>query len=133
MEPSNPSPAPAAAPAPAKRTGWRKLRYVIYVIAALLSAWLFLILIMVAAASVYTSRPKFCNSCHIMEPYYKSWKESSHKNVACIECHFPPGIGGEVRGKVMGLVQVLKYVTESAGPRPTAEISDLSCLRCHEK
>ena len=89
---------------------------------------------MVAGAGWYTSRPQFCASCHIMEPYYKSWQESSHKDVTCIECHFPPGVGGKIRGKMLGLVQLAKYMTQSAGPRPTAEISDASCLRsgCHE-
>lgn len=35
---------------------------------------------------------------------------------------------------MLGLVQLVKYVTSTAGPRPTAEISDASCLRggCHE-
>ena len=44
------------------------------------------------------------------------------------------GLGGKVRGKMLGLVQLLKYVTASAGTRPSAEIPDASCLRsgCHE-
>jgi nitrate/TMAO reductase-like tetraheme cytochrome c subunit len=132
MEPSNTS-AESPAPAP-KRTGWRKFRYIIYTAIALLCAWISLMVIMTGAAAWYTSRPQFCNSCHIMEPYYKSWQKSSHKDVACIECHFPPGVGGEVLGKLNGLVQVIKYFTNTAGPRPTAEIPDASCLRsgCHE-
>ena len=81
-------------------------------------AFLLFMLVMVGCAAWYTSRPQFCNSCHIMEPYYASWQQSSHKDVSCIECHFPPGIGGEVRGKMLGLVQVAKYVTQSAGPGP---------------
>ncbi len=107
---------------------------ILYPTLALLGAWLFLMVIMAGAAAWYTSRPEFCNSCHIMEPYYKSWQQSSHKEVACIECHFPPGVGGKIRGKVLGLVQLLKYVTASAGTRPSAEIPDASCLRsgCHE-
>ena len=113
---------------------WRKLAWLLRRAAALLGAWLFLMLIMIACAGWYTSRPQFCNSCHIMEPYYKSWQESPHKDVTCIECHFPPGIGGKVRGKLLGLVQLAKYLTASAGPRPAAEIPDASCLRsgCHE-
>ena len=68
-----------------------------------------------------------------MEPYYVSWQESSHRDVACIKCHFPPGAVEKVRGKMLGLVQLLKYVTQSAGPRMKAEIADASCLRCHDK
>ncbi len=54
--------------------------------------------------------------------------------MSCIKCHFPPGVGEKVRGKVLGLVQLAKYVTQTQGPRPTAEIPDESCLRsgCHE-
>ena len=87
-----------------------------------------------ASAGWYTSRSEFCNSCHIMEPYYKSWEESSHAHVACIKCHFPPGAAEKLRGKMLGLIQLAKYVTRSQGPRPVAEVSDASCLRsgCHE-
>jgi predicted CXXCH cytochrome family protein len=69
-----------------------------------------------------------------MEPYYQSWLESSHRDVSCVKCHFPPGVGEKVRGKLLGLIQLLKYVTVSAGPQPRAEIPDASCLRsgCHE-
>ncbi len=85
-------------------------------------------------AGWYTSRPQFCSSCHIMEPYYVSWQESSHKDVACTKCHFPPGVAEKARGKVLGLLQLAKYLTSSQGPRPAAEIPDASCLRsgCHE-
>jgi len=102
--------------------------------AALAGGSLFLLLVMVAFGGWYTSRPQFCRSCHIMEPYFDSWQASSHRDVSCIECHFAPGFGGEVRGKMLGLVQLAKYVTQSEGPRPAAEIPDASCLRagCHE-
>src|SRR3990172_2372714 len=114
---------------------WRKLRWLLLRAAALLGACLLLLLVMVGIAGWYTSRSEFCNSCHIMEPYYQSWQKSAHKDVACIDCHFPPGFGGKVRGKMLGLVQLAKYVTKSEGPRPAAEIPDESCLRsgCHEK
>ncbi|MEI8371499.1 MAG: NapC/NirT family cytochrome c [Planctomycetota bacterium] len=131
MEPSN---TPSTSTAHPPRSLWRKVRAILYPTLAVLAAWLFLMVIMAAAAGWYTSRPVFCNSCHIMEPYYKSWQQSSHKDVTCVECHFPPGVGGKLRGKMLGLVQLLKYVTASAGTRPSAEIPDASCLRsgCHE-
>lgn len=115
-------------------SAYRKLRWLLFHVAVLAGAALFLLLVMAGCATWYTSRPQFCNSCHIMEPYYKSWQQSSHKDVSCIECHFPPGLGGKVRGKMLGMVQLAKYVTQSAGTRPTAEIADASCLRsgCHE-
>ena len=101
-------------------------------VAAVLGAFLMMMGVVTTGAAVYTSRSQFCISCHIMEPYYVSWQESSHRDVACIKCHFPPGAAEKVRGKMLGLVQLLKYVTASAGPRLSAEISDASCLRCHD-
>jgi nitrate/TMAO reductase-like tetraheme cytochrome c subunit len=83
---------------------------------------------------VYSSRPQFCNMCHYMNPYYASWQKSAHKNVACIECHFPPSVQGELQKKFEALVQVVKYATGQYGTRPWTQISDASCLRegCHE-
>ena len=81
-----------------------------------------------------TTRPGFCNSCHIMEPYVASWKESSHKDVLCNDCHYPPGWRNMLRGKVAALSEVIKTLTGTEGPKLHAEIEDASCLRegCHE-
>ncbi len=117
---------------PDERTYWQRARLYALRIAAVFGAFLLFLSLLTGGAATYTSRPQFCRSCHNMEPYYVSWQESSHKDVSCIKCHFPPGAGEKVRGKLMGLVQLLKYVTESAGPRPSAEVSDASCLRCHD-
>jgi len=80
-----------------------------------------------------SSQPEFCNTCHIMEPYYESWERSAHSGIKCIECHFEPGTLGTVRGKFQALSQLAKYVTRTAGTRPWAEVSDMSCVRsgCH--
>ena len=101
---------------------------------AILGSFLLLGSLFTGTAAWYTSRPSFCRSCHIMEPYYDSWQHSSHKDVSCVKCHFPPGVGEKIRGKMQGLVQLTTYITQSQGPRPAAEIPDASCLRsgCHE-
>jgi len=83
----------------------------------------------------YSAQPGFCNNCHIMDPYYDSWKTSSHKDVPCIDCHYAPGIKAEAMGKLQAANQVVKYVTRTYGMKPWAEIEDASCLRsgCHEQ
>lgn len=113
---------------------WDKLRVPIMRTVAVFGALVFLVSLLTGSAAIYTSRPQFCRSCHIMEPYYQSWQDSTHSHVTCIKCHFAPGFGEEIRGKMAGLVQLAKYVTSSEGPRPAAEVSDTSCLRsgCHE-
>jgi len=80
-----------------------------------------------------TTKPEFCRSCHIMEPYYQSWATSSHKNVQCVDCHYEPGILETFEGKFKALSQLAKYVTATQGTKPWAEVSDYSCLRsgCH--
>jgi len=117
-----------------QRTRWERIRLNILRVVAVIGAFVFIIGVLTACAGIYTSRPEFCRSCHNMEPYYASWKHSSHSHVSCIKCHFPPGAGEKIRGKMLGLVQLVKYVTSSEGPRPSAEVPDASCLRsgCHE-
>lgn len=125
----------AAAPKGKKKTSlWWKFRWLLFRAAALMGAFVVFLVLITAGSAWYTSRPEFCRSCHIMEPYYVSWENSSHSDVSCVKCHFPPGVGEKIRGKMLGLVQLAKYVTHSEGPRPAAEIPDASCLRsgCHE-
>ena len=80
-----------------------------------------------------TSRPQFCGSCHIMKPYYESWRHSTHRNVACVECHIPPGVTAEIRKKYEALSMVARYFTGTYGTNPWTEIEDAACLRCHER
>lgn len=80
-----------------------------------------------------TSQPSFCNSCHIMNPFYKSWKASSHAEVNCLDCHLQPGFTGYIKGKINGLAQAVDCGVGRVGTKPSAAIVDRSCLRadCH--
>ncbi|HZM00010.1 MAG TPA: cytochrome c3 family protein, partial [Planctomycetota bacterium] len=80
-----------------------------------------------------TTTPQFCRNCHIMEPYYQSWASSSHKDVTCVDCHYEPGLLETFEGKFKALSQLAKYVTQTQGSKPWAEVSDYSCMRsgCH--
>lgn len=88
-----------------------------------------------AAFAEYSMQPDFCRSCHIMEPYYQAWHSSTHKNVACPDCHFEPGLKETLKGKWQASSQAVKYITQTYGSKPHAEIRDASCMRsgCHEK
>jgi nitrate/TMAO reductase-like tetraheme cytochrome c subunit len=90
-------------------------------------------LVATGSAVEVSSRPQFCGSCHIMKPYYDSWKESSHQHIACVDCHIPPGVTAEIRKKYEALSMVARYFTGTYGTNPWAEIEDASCLRCHER
>ena len=87
-----------------------------------------------AAFGEYSMQPAFCESCHIMEPYYQAWHQSTHKNVPCTDCHFEPGVEKTLYGKFQASSQAIKYITNTYGSKPHAEIRDSSCTRegCHD-
>ena len=84
----------------------------------------------------YSTNPSFCNSCHIMEPYYNAWKTSKHHGSAtCVDCHYPPSttLSEHLWHKFQASSQVIKYVTRTYSSKPFADVEDASCLRsgCH--
>lgn len=83
----------------------------------------------------YSMQPDFCRSCHMMEPYYQAWHQSTHKGVPCGDCHFEPGLRNTIKGKWQASAQAVKFITETYGSKPHAEVRDESCLRegCHER
>ena len=106
-----------------------KARWFTYSGALILAMGLILLVLMVETSS----QPQFCGSCHIMAPYYESWKTSSHKEIPCVDCHIPPGVAHEVRKKWEALSMVVSYITGTYGTKPWTEIDDASCLRCHQR
>lgn len=83
-----------------------------------------------------TENPAFCGkNCHIMKPFYDSWRTSSHNDVRCVECHYEPGMIGHIKGKVNGLMQFYRYETtvEEYSGRLYAKVMDKNCLVCHER
>jgi len=90
-------------------------------------------IVFVVVSAQLSSTPAFCGTCHIMKPYYQSWKHSKHSRIACVECHIAPGITSEIRKKYEALSMVVKYFTATYGTNPWAEVEDAACLRCHER
>lgn len=93
-----------------------------------------LLLVLLWGGAELTSRPNFCSSCHFMQPYVEDWKTSSHSDVTCTKCHFPPGFKSKVKGKFTAASMVVNYFTGVyKKSKPLAEIEDASCLRsgCH--
>ena len=90
-------------------------------------------LVLLAGTVELSSTPRFCGSCHVMKPYYDSWAESSHSQIACVECHIAPGLTAEIRKKYEAISMVARYFTATYGTNPWAEVEDAACLRCHER
>ncbi len=100
---------------------------------AKLGVFLILALIVSLGGVLVSGTPGFCNSCHIMNPYYDNWKVSAHSEVNCLDCHLQPGLVGYVKGKVTGLAQAVDCGVGRVGTKPSATVMDISCLRsgCH--
>ena len=83
----------------------------------------------------FSESSTFCGLCHQMGGYIDSWKASSHRNVACTQCHYPPGFFNHLKGKwVDGQVSLAYFISGKKPTTPHAEISDASCLQkgCHK-
>ncbi|UCC79079.1 MAG: cytochrome c3 family protein [Candidatus Zixiibacteriota bacterium] len=99
-----------------------------------LGGFVLLIAIMGFAVIEITSKPDFCVTCHYMQPFYDAWEASSHNDIPCGECHYPPGAMEKISGKFRDLNQLVKYLTNTyKRSKPWAEIEDASCLKagCH--
>ncbi len=93
-------------------------------------------IIVLFASLEYTSKPDFCSTCHFMQPYVDGWKTSTHSDVTCTDCHFPPGLKSKLKGKLTAASMVVNYFTGVyKKSKPWAEITDESCLSsgCHEQ
>lgn len=93
--------------------------------------------IVLLAVSVFgmeqTSKPSFCQSCHVMKPALQTWTESSHQNISCTKCHADKGIKGKIVSKLGGLRQVWVVMTQDPKPEEIqAEVPKGRCLTCHE-
>ena len=101
--------------------------YILLVIAGATSLVLF------TGLFFYSMSPSFCNSCHIMRPYYQAWKTSKHNQVDCVTCHMPPQPRAAMWAKFQSINHVVQLVTRKYSSKPYAQIEDASCLRsgCH--
>jgi len=81
-----------------------------------------------------SSQSWFCGTCHKMDAYYDSWEGSDHKDIACVDCHIPPGLDSFVWAKINGLGQLVDSVLGRTHGKPSAAVSDAACTRsgCHD-
>jgi cytochrome c nitrite reductase small subunit len=82
--------------------------------------------------------PVFCMSCHSMKEVGAHWRQSRHKQFACIDCHLPDSnIAVQVAYKTKAGLNDLYHETLRTYPasiKISAEargIAESNCLRCH--
>lgn len=81
----------------------------------------------------WSSTPRFCASCHLMETRYISWRNSDHAmTTSCLSCHAEPGWRGEMKAHMAGARYLYAYVTgRISGPILMAEVPNANCSKCH--
>jgi hypothetical protein len=85
-----------------------------------------------------TESVEFCGTlCHkVMEPEHTAYQNSSHANVACVECHVGSGASWYVKSKLSGLHQVYAVATKTYPSPIEVPLHDLrpareTCEKCH--
>lgn len=88
--------------------------------------------------SYFTTDPKACKNCHIMNDKYDSWVKSSHRIVAgCVDCHLPKALIPKLIAKTMNGYHHSKGFTFQDFHEPimikpvNSDILQNACLGCH--
>ena len=89
--------------------------------------------------SYFSTDPKNCTNCHVMQEQYDAWAKGSHKNVAtCDDCHLPHD---SVVNKLLvqaedGLLHGYKFTTGTYPDnivirQSSLDVVNSTCLYCH--
>ena len=88
--------------------------------------------------SYFSTDPKACTNCHIMQPYYDSWQKASHHTAAvCVDCHLPHDTVGKYIAKADNGYRHSWAFTFQDFHEPiqiiprNARILQDNCLACH--
>lgn len=89
--------------------------------------------------SYFSTDPRACANCHIMQEQFDSWQKSSHHATAgCVDCHLPTGFIAKYIAKAENGYWHSKGFTFQDFHEPimikpkNAQILHDNCLRCHE-
>lgn len=89
--------------------------------------------------SYFSTDPKACVNCHIMQPQYDSWQKASHHTSAvCIDCHLPEEFIPKYLAKAENGWRHGKLFTTGGFKEPIEvqamgrRILQANCVRCHE-
>jgi cytochrome c nitrite reductase small subunit len=88
--------------------------------------------------SYFSSDPRACANCHVMNDQYASWGRSTHHAAArCVDCHLPSALLPKLLAKASNGWHHSKGFTLEDFHEPimikpkNAQILQDNCLRCH--
>jgi cytochrome c nitrite reductase small subunit len=89
--------------------------------------------------SYFSTDPRACANCHIMNDHYDSWQKASHHTVAtCVDCHLPHGGVSKYVAKARNGFFHSKAFTFQDFHEPimitpvNARTLRENCVRCHQ-
>jgi cytochrome c nitrite reductase small subunit len=89
--------------------------------------------------SYFSTDPRACANCHIMNDQYRSWSQGPHHAAAkCVECHLPHDFVAKYIAKAdngyrhsKGFTFLDFHEPIQITPRNSAILQE-NCMRCHE-
>lgn len=89
--------------------------------------------------SYFSTDPRACANCHIMNDQYRSWSQGPHRAAAtCVECHLPHDFVAKYLAKADNGYRHSKGFTLLDFHEPiritpgNSAILQENCMRCHE-
>lgn len=90
--------------------------------------------------SYFSTDPRACVNCHIMQPQYDSWQKASHHTAAtCVDCHLPHSLVEKYLAKADNGYRHSKAFTFQDFHEPiminarNSRILQQNCIACHEQ
>ena len=88
--------------------------------------------------SYFSTDPRACVNCHIMQEQYDSWTKASHHQAAkCVDCHLPHDFVGKYIAKADNGYRHSAAFTLQNFHEPiriierNSDILQANCIRCH--
>jgi cytochrome c nitrite reductase small subunit len=88
--------------------------------------------------SYFSTEPKNCANCHIMQAHYDSWQKAGHhQSATCVDCHLPAeGLGKWVAKADNGFRHSWAFTFQDFHEpiqiiERNSRILQDNCLRCH--
>ena len=87
----------------------------------------------ISGIDTYKNSPKFCASCHVLNPEVMTWQVSSHSKVLCTTCHVDSGFQHSIQALTQFVFRInltLNKIYELPVTIRTT-VADKICLECH--
>lgn len=79
----------------------------------------------------FATRPSYCKTCHVMQGYYDTWRQSTHAKQDCVDCHIKPGMNHTIAFAVRMFMP--SYYLKNTKPKDLEKPVNGACLRCHSE